>query len=425
MLPSRFDESGKARGIVGKWKETAANWARLILADPNSRNLLCFLLLNFSFAFVELFYGVWTNSLGLISDSFHMFFDCTGLMAGLVATVITKWRANTNYTYGYVRAETLAGFINGLFLLFISFFIFSEAVERLVEPPEVKHERLLVVSILGFFVNLVGIFVFQHGGSHGHSHGGGDHGHSHDGGHSHGGKGEGRSQIMQGVFLHILADTLGSAGVIVSAVLMWAFGWFIADPICSIFIAVLIAISVWALLADSVAILMQRSPKQLDHQLADCYQRVMQLEGVQGVHEQHFWTLCSNYYCGGLKLEVLPDCDPKYIISHTQNIFRSVNVTQLYVQLDYEHHQNGGGAIQGYSSSQQPWAAPTAVPMYNSPPVGNNLLLQPPGGYSSYQAPPPSYQSYDSGHGHSHDDGGCGGGGGGGSHGHSHDGKQW
>ena len=131
-------------------------------------------------------------------------------MAGLVATVITKWKANDKFSYGYVRAETLAGFINGLFLLFISFFIFSEvkseyfllnyviynliisqAVERLVEPPEVKHERLLVVSVLGFLVNLVGIFVFQHGGAgHGHSHDGG-HGHSHDGGHghSHGGAG--------------------------------------------------------------------------------------------------------------------------------------------------------------------------------------------------------------------------------------------
>ena len=90
----------------------------------------------------------------------------------------------------------------------------------------------------------------------------------------------------QGVFLHILADTLGSAGVIVSAILMWAFGWMIADPICSIFIAILIGMSVWSMLAESVAILMQRTPKQLDHQLADCYQRVMQLEGVQGVHEQ-------------------------------------------------------------------------------------------------------------------------------------------
>ena len=81
-----------------------------------------------------------------------------------VASVITKWKSNENYSYGYVRAEVLAGFINGLFLIFISFFIFSEAVERLVEPPEVKHERLLPVSIAGFLVNVVGIVVFQHGG---------------------------------------------------------------------------------------------------------------------------------------------------------------------------------------------------------------------------------------------------------------------
>ena len=150
MLPLRHDDLAKSpKGRLGRLGAKVTGWIRLILADPNSRNLLGFLLLNLSFAFVELFYGVWTNSLGLISDSFHMFFDCTGLMAGLVASVITKWRANDKFSYGYVRAEVLAGFINGLFLLFISFFIFSEAVERLVEPPEVKHERLLVVSILG------------------------------------------------------------------------------------------------------------------------------------------------------------------------------------------------------------------------------------------------------------------------------------
>lgn len=66
-----------------------------------------------------------------------MFFDCTGLLAGLAASVITKWKANDKYSYGYVRAEVIAGFVNGLFLLFISFFIMSEAVERAIEPPEV------------------------------------------------------------------------------------------------------------------------------------------------------------------------------------------------------------------------------------------------------------------------------------------------
>merc|ERR1712001_434628 len=187
MLPMRHhDDLGKSRGFVSRWREKVVGWIRLIMSDTNSRNLLGFLILNLSFAFVELFYGVWTNSLGLISDSFHMFFDCTGLLAGLVATVITKWRANDKYSFGYVRAETLAGFINGLFLLFISFFILSGAVERLVEPPEVKHERLLPVSILGFLVNLIGIFIFQHGGAgHGHSHGGKD-SHGHGGNDSHG-----------------------------------------------------------------------------------------------------------------------------------------------------------------------------------------------------------------------------------------------
>ena len=85
----------------------------------------------------------------------------------------------------------------------------------------------------------------------------------------------------------------------VSAILMQMFGWMIADPVCSIFIAVLIALSVGSLVADSMAILMQRSPKELDHSLPEAYQKVMQLEGVQGVHETHFWTLCTNYYCGG------------------------------------------------------------------------------------------------------------------------------
>ncbi|XP_037072636.1 zinc transporter 7-like [Pollicipes pollicipes] len=358
MLPLSSKDRPYRNGLWQRLTERVGGWLRLIFADQNAKNLFFFLLLNLSFAFVELFYGVATNSLGLISDAFHMFFDCTGLLAGLVAAVITRWRANERFSYGYVRAEVLGGFINGLFLLFIAFFIFSEAVERAVEPPEVKHERLFVVSVLGLLVNLVGIFVFQHGG-HGHSHGGGGHGHSHGGeshGHSHGGGGHSHdghggdghghghshelpqgsnSQIMKGVFLHILADTLGSVGVIVSAILMNQFGWMIADPICSMFIATTIAISVLSLIRESVCILMQRQPRELDHLLPGCYQRVAQLEGVLSVQEPHFWTLCSDVYVGVLKLEVTPHADPKYVVSHTHMIFSGVGVRQLHVQLDY------------------------------------------------------------------------------------------
>ncbi|KAL0270177.1 UNVERIFIED_CONTAM: hypothetical protein PYX00_007669 [Menopon gallinae] len=303
MLPMSYKDP-TSRSFGGRIKKSVQSWFRHIFSDKNSRNLFLFLLLNLSFAFVEFFYGIWTNSLGLISDSFHMFFDCTGLLAGLAATVITRWKANDRFSYGYVRAEVLAGFVNGLFLLFIAFFVMSEAVERAIEPPEVKHERLFVVSVLGFIVNLVGIYAFQHGHPH-------------------------------GVFLHILADTLGSVGVIISTVLMQWFGWMIADPICSMFIAILIVLSVLALIKDSVLILMQRQPVALDNVLPQLYQKVMQLAGVYSVQEPHFWTLCSDVYVGAIKLEVAKSADPKYIISHTHMIFAEVGVRQLYVQLDF------------------------------------------------------------------------------------------
>lgn len=383
-----------------------SGWFRSILADKTSRNLFFFLCLNLSFAFVELTYGLWSNSLGLISDSFHMFFDCTALLAGLAASVISRWRSNDSFSYGYVRAEVLAGFVNGLFLIFTAFFIFSEGVERALEPPDVHHDRLLPVSVAGLLVNLVGIFVFQHGG-HGHSHGGdGGHGHSHSlfngslnhghshshGGHSHGhtdkhtdrhghgghgghghshseydkheedthsnhghahtghghshgghedchdelhtpGKGSSK-QILQGVLLHIIADTLGSIGVIISALLMQKYDLMIADPICSMLIALLIGVSVVPLLKESIGILMQRTPPSLDQALPECYQRVQQLQGVYNLQDPHFWTLCTDVYIGTLKLLVSPEADIRWIQTQTHHIFTQAGVRQLYVQID-------------------------------------------------------------------------------------------
>lgn len=147
----------------------------------------------------------------------------------------------------------------------------------------------------------------------------------------------GRSQIMQGVFLHILADTLGSVGVIISAVLMNQFGWMIADPICSMFIAGLVGISVLPLLRDSVYVLMQRTPREIEPQLAYCYQRVMQLEGVLSVQQVHFWTLCTETYVGTMKVEVNQRADPKLVQSHVHSIYSSIGINQLYVQIDYGH----------------------------------------------------------------------------------------
>jgi len=166
-----------------------------ILANAEARRIFLYLSINFAFMFVEMIYGVWTNSLGLISDAFHMLFDCTALAIGLFASIVSRWSSNDNYTYGYGRVEVLSGFVNGVFLLFIAFSVIMEAISRIYEPPEIHSERLLLVSVLGFLVNIVGIYTFH------------DHGHSH-------------SHNAEGVFLHIVADALGSVGVIISSSLI-------------------------------------------------------------------------------------------------------------------------------------------------------------------------------------------------------------
>ncbi|KAJ7401459.1 Zinc transporter 7 [Pitangus sulphuratus] len=319
-----------------------SGWFRSILADKTSRNLFSFLCLNLSFAFVELLYGIWSNSLGLISDSFHMFFDCTALLAGLAASVISKWRSNDAFSYGYVRAEVLAGFVNGLFLIFTAFFIFSEGVEGMstvilcsmvvsatgtatevtgtATNRNIPTDTVMVTAMDTLMARIivmvnVSIIVFTD-----------DHSLEEVTGSS--------KQILQGVFLHIVADTLGSIGVIISAILMQNYGLMIADPICSMLIALLIGVSIVPLLKESIGILMQRTPPSLENALPQCYQRVQQLQGVYSLHDPHFWTLCTDVYIGTLKLLVAPDADGRWILSQTHNIFTQAGVRQLYIQID-------------------------------------------------------------------------------------------
>jgi zinc transporter 5/7 len=176
--------------------------------------------------FVELIYGYISNSLGLITDSFHMLFDCTALFIGLCASYIAKMEVDKYYTYGYGRVETLSGLFNGIFLVFIAFNVFCEGIERIYEPQRIETEGLLTVSTLGFIVNLIGLFFFHD--HHEHHHG---HDHSHE------------NENMYGVFLHVLADTLGSLGVICSSILVKYYEIYIADPICSFIISLMILAS--------------------------------------------------------------------------------------------------------------------------------------------------------------------------------------
>ncbi|KAF8661315.1 hypothetical protein AX16_001412 [Volvariella volvacea WC 439] len=141
-------------------------YMKTILSNPESRKIFYFLMLNMCYMLVQMLYGVWTNSLGLISDAIHMAFDCMAIGVGLFASVMATWEPNERFTYGYGRIETLSGFANGVFLILISIFIIFEAIQRIMEPPEMNTSQLLLVSTLGLAVNLFGMFAM--GGHHHH-----------------------------------------------------------------------------------------------------------------------------------------------------------------------------------------------------------------------------------------------------------------
>eukprot|EP00045_Choanoeca_perplexa_P006622 m.57133 g.57133 ORF g.57133 m.57133 type:complete len:353 (+) comp13703_c0_seq2:57-1115(+) len=349
MLPQHHDDGGESKDHRPKsrWCNCRA-FFNSIFQSQESRSIFFFLLINLSFAFVELFYGILSNSLGLISDSFHMFFDCTALVAGLVASVVSRRPANERFSYGYQRAEVLGGLVNGLFLVFVAFFVLKEALERFFDPPNVHTHRLVLVSVGGLLVNLIGVFAFQH--AHSHGHGGGDcghsHGHSHGGstddhhghshGHGHGQKEEEnhRSFVLDGVLLHVLADTLGSVGVIISSLIIHQYGWMIADPVCSIFISILIFLSTGPLLRDSFSVLMQRTPQSLESKLFRCYRQINLIDGVISYKDPHFWSMSRDYNVGSIAIVIKTEANDTSIRAAVTRVFTDAGVKRMVVQTE-------------------------------------------------------------------------------------------
>ena len=399
-----FDTKVEASKILPFIKSTL----KQILENYDSRQIFYFLLINLVFCVVELVYGIWTNSLGLISDGFHMMFDCAALLVGLLAALMQKWNKTRVYSYGYARVDILSGYVNGLLLIVVAFFVFTEALERIFDPPEVKTDRLFIVSVLGLIVNLIGIFAFSHAHSHGgvqcsghgaedkkkdegcshshdnghghshdkpghgHSHDKPGHGHSHDKpghdeghGHSHDNVGHGHShnkpaheapdkkkaaanRNLQGVFLHIMADTLGSVGVIISSLFIEYLGWLRADPICSIFIAVLIFLSVLPLIKDSMLVLLQRVPEQHEEDFYNALDKISKIEHVVNILDPHLWMYSSSVSIATVRLYVTVRANEQKIISQAVSILKEAGFSESSVQVDKELFRK---ALQSYGPS--------------------------------------------------------------------------
>ncbi|CAH7686318.1 cation efflux family-domain-containing protein [Phakopsora pachyrhizi] len=316
---------------------------KTILDNQESRNIFFFLCLNLAYMVIQMMYGVWTNSLGLISDSIHMFFDCMALGMGLFASVMATWPPDEEFTHGYGRVQTLSGFANGIFLMLISIFIVIEAIQRLLNPPEMNTNKLLIVSFMGLVVNLVGMFCtghhhhHHHGHSHSHDHDHHDDDHHHHHHHHHHGDGKfishgkiiflttvlytteklnlfffskkknlGHSHNMKGVFLHVMADTLGSVGVIISTILIERYGWTGFDPIASIFIALLIFASVVPLVQDSAKVLILELGAEKEVKVRKALNQLSKIEGLSSYSMPRFWPKDPSKISGSIHLQLTP-----------------------------------------------------------------------------------------------------------------------
>lgn len=302
-----IDATGKRKKnfllqIVSSAANFLAEIIQLLFDGGQARTLVVYFCINFTFAFVELVYGYWSNSLSLQSDAWHMFNDSMATFYAIAAFVIKKWHRTNQYSFGFRRVEVLAAFINCCFLLYVGFDILREAMHRLVNPAEIRHDHLLEVSIAGLVVNLLGVFAFGH--AHTHSHGGGSHGHSHDHGHSHGGGG---NVLISSVHAHIIIDTLGSVAVLIAGQLDQRLGWKHADPICSLFLAGAVLYTVKDTIGETWRITLQGTTDGLIHSASSCRDQCRSINGVVDIKEKRLWSLTPEEHYGVVNVLVNAD----------------------------------------------------------------------------------------------------------------------
>jgi len=303
----------------------------------NLKLLTYFLLLNLLFMFVEVIYGLISNSLGLLTDGAHMLLDCTAVIIGLYSSYLSEFKANNNYNFGYLRSEIIGTFINSVFLFFIAIYIVFESIERFIEPKEIHSENLILVSFIGLLVNIVGlIFAHDHGDDsddhhhhHDHTNKHDEHEHYHHGNelehhdenekcekhelkekehHDHKHKHEHKNQNIYAIYIHILADTLGSVAVLISAFLIKYYHLHISDPICSLFISAMIIFSTIPVLKSASMTLLHIPNEKIIKKKKKVEQSIKNIKcgmnSKPSIGNFELWQTNSSYFVGEIKIEI-------------------------------------------------------------------------------------------------------------------------
>ena len=235
------------------------------LRSAGKRSLVAAFILIAGFMVVEVAGGILSGSLALLADAGHMLTDAASIGLALTAMHFADRSHSVRRTFGYHRLEILAALVNALALWVIVAWVLFEAYDRFTSTTEIKGGLMLGIGVIGLGVNLIAAWILR--------------------------RSSGNNINIEGAYLHVIADLLGSIGVVISGSLIWAFGWTLADPVASVVIAVLILVSSWQLMKKVVHVLLEGTPEHID-----VYQLCRKLEAVEGVtlvHDIHVWTISA------------------------------------------------------------------------------------------------------------------------------------
>ena len=222
--------------------------------------------LTLAFVFFELAAGIAANSLALLTDAAHNFTDVIALSLSWYAIRLATQPSNARKTYGYHRAGILVALVNATTLVVISLGIFYQAWRRFLAPPQVQSGILIGVGLVAFIINLVTALLVKKGSEH--------------------------DLNMRSAFLHLMGDVLSTVGAVVAGVIIYFSGANWLDALVSVFIAILILWNAWGILRETVDILLEATPRDVD--MSAMIADVMQVKGVLGVHDLHVWSISSN-----------------------------------------------------------------------------------------------------------------------------------
>ena len=308
------------------------------LSLQRDRRLKIVLLLSSSYFGLSIITALTTGSLALLSEAGHVLADIGGIALALFAVIYTRKPATPQRTYGFYRMEILASFVNSLILALLSVYILYEAFGRIFEPPQIESFPIIIVAAIGLVLNFSGMLLLNNSRHHHH------HPHIHN---NHNDDNTDRQNEQEeilnfkAVYLEILSDTIGAAGVIAAGMIMLTTKFYLADPIISIVLAVFMIPRTWSIMKKAIHILMEGSPYNIPHERVK--EAILGIKGVTGIFELHIWTITSGMNSLSAHVVVIDTSKAQAILQEINAILeKEFKITHSTIQIETYHQEESG-----------------------------------------------------------------------------------